>query len=311
MNLITLVEGIRKLVKSLDFLDFSNSSTRIRLTGTSTVDRLVMLPDNSGTIALEDPDLIAISGLSGAGVINRLGEGSASILAVGSTGSQLLSSGDAIGAQNILQLGENIPIILSDNYTKFNTSIKTGGLKTEERWLFLPIFSDNYTRIVLSRGYNDDSYGYGSLSVVIEVSSGVWGSSGEGAFLRIQKINEYGWPGAFVGATSHLLREVRVLESSGAEVSYSGLWLKVMGDRTYKISGCAGLPSQHSSYIPTIGSPLAIVTAMGMGTWARIKGNYYAVSNGEEIDPVVVSPNGSRWRIKVDNTGNISSEVTV
>lgn len=256
-----------------------------------------------------DVDLAAIANLSSAGVINRVSEGVASVLPVGSVGASVLGSQTIAQAQDLLGVGSTLPLFFSDNYTKLNTSIKTGGLKTDERWLFVPVFIDNYTRIVISRGYNDDSFGYGAISATLEVCTGAWGSSGSGAFARIQKINEFGWLGAFVGATNHLLREVRLLESSSSEVAYSGLWLRVMGDRTYKISGCSAQPTDYATYQPTppFGTPLSVIMGAGRGSWTRAQPDYNGPSLGDELDPIVRSPNGSRWRISVSDSGVISA----
>jgi hypothetical protein len=64
MNLITLVNGARRLVSRIDFIDFANSAFRLRLTGTATADRTISLPDDSGTIQLQDRPI----GVTGSGV---------------------------------------------------------------------------------------------------------------------------------------------------------------------------------------------------------------------------------------------------
>lgn len=54
MNLITLINGAKQFVSRIDFLDFANSAFRIRLTGTATADRTINLPNDSGTVLLDD-----------------------------------------------------------------------------------------------------------------------------------------------------------------------------------------------------------------------------------------------------------------
>lgn len=57
MNFLTLVNGLKTFVRSVDFVDISNSAFRIRLTGTSTADRVVTLPNESGTVLLKEPPI--------------------------------------------------------------------------------------------------------------------------------------------------------------------------------------------------------------------------------------------------------------
>ena len=54
MNFLTLVNGLRTFVRSIDFLDISNSAFRIRLTGTATADRVVTLPNDTVTLLGDD-----------------------------------------------------------------------------------------------------------------------------------------------------------------------------------------------------------------------------------------------------------------
>ena len=260
-----------------------------------------------------DSDLTAIAALTTSGLVERTGAGTATTRSLGATGASLLGAADTAAAQ--LALGLNAPQnqFYRDNYNTGTISLKTGGTKTDERWIYIPVYLDNYTRIVISRGFSDDSFGYGALSAVIECSVGVWGSSGGGSAVRIQKVNEYAWPGAFTGATNHLLREVRLLESYGSEVNYSGLWLRVMGDRTYKIAGYWPNwnipPQEFSSYVPTLAyARLDVLTPAGFGVWQRSAANYYAGFNGYELlKPIVTSPNGTRYYLNVDNSGNLST----
>ncbi|MFK5283352.1 hypothetical protein ACI3PL_27640, partial [Lacticaseibacillus paracasei] len=82
-------------------------------------------------------------------------------------------------------------------YLKQNYSIKTGGSKTDERLLFIPVAYDIYNRINISRAFSDDSFGSGALSMLIEAVTGVWFSSAGGAYLRVLKANEYSYTAAF------------------------------------------------------------------------------------------------------------------
>jgi hypothetical protein len=197
----------------------------------------------------------------------------------------------------------------SDNYAKSNHSIKTGDVNTSERWLFVPTSYDNYTRIVISRGFNDDSYGYGVLSAVISVSVGAWGSGGGGAALTIEKYGDFGWVGAFPGATNHLMREVRLVEGTSSEVGFSGLWLKLMGDRTYKIAGAAGAPVEYAAFQPTAGLSTirSLQTPRGRGVIRATYSDYNGPDFGYEAEFVLRSPNGTRYRINVDNSGTITT----
>ena len=54
MNFLTLVNGFRTFVSRVDFIDIANGSFRIRLTGTATADRQVDLPNDTGTVLLDD-----------------------------------------------------------------------------------------------------------------------------------------------------------------------------------------------------------------------------------------------------------------
>lgn len=54
MNFLTLVNGLRTFVSRVDFIDIANGSFRIRLTGTATADRQVDLPNDTGTVLLDD-----------------------------------------------------------------------------------------------------------------------------------------------------------------------------------------------------------------------------------------------------------------
>ena len=67
MNFLTLVNGLRTFVRSIDFLDISNSAFRIRLTGTATADRVVTLPNDTVTLLGDDRPV----GTLGSGVLLR------------------------------------------------------------------------------------------------------------------------------------------------------------------------------------------------------------------------------------------------
>jgi hypothetical protein len=198
--------------------------------------------------------------------------------------------------------------VLSDNYVKQNFSLTTTGAVTDERWIFIPVFYGNYNRIVISRSYSDDFTAGGELSAVIEASVGIWGSSGLGAYVKIQKINEYSFVGAFAGATAHLLRELRLFEGANAEASFSGIWIKVIGGgRTYKFSGASGQPAEYTTFQPTAAAAISLTLPAGTGSISRAVANYYNTPFGDQIDAVLLSPNGSRWRVNVSNTGVLST----
>ena len=55
MNLLTIINGVKTLARNIDFLDISNGAFRVRLTGTPTADRIINLPNDSGTISLLIP----------------------------------------------------------------------------------------------------------------------------------------------------------------------------------------------------------------------------------------------------------------
>jgi hypothetical protein len=62
MNLLTLVNGIKTFVSRVDFIDFANSAFRIRLTGTATADRTITLPNDTGTVLLDDRPIGSVGG---------------------------------------------------------------------------------------------------------------------------------------------------------------------------------------------------------------------------------------------------------
>jgi hypothetical protein len=199
----------------------------------------------------------------------------------------------------------------ADNYTKLNASITTGGTNTSERWVHIPTSTDNYTRIVVSRSFSDDAFGYGSLSCVISVSNGVWGSAGGGVAITIEKFGDFGWTGAFAGATNHLLREVRLVEGTSTESALSGVWLKLMGARTYKIAGAAGTPAEYATFQPTAGLSTinTFATPRGRGMIYATSPDYNGADFGYEVPLVLRSPNGTRYRVNVDNAGSLSTTV--
>lgn len=199
---------------------------------------------------------------------------------------------------------------VTDNYVKGNYSITTGGTSTDERWIFIPVYTDNYTRITISRGYNDNSYAFGALSAVIKCTVGAWGSSGGGSYLNVLKANEFAWTGAFAGATAHLLREVRLLESSGAEVAYSGLWIRVMGARTYKIAGSPGQPIEYASYVPTIGSLLAVLTPPGAQDIHRGQSNFESPYRGVDLQLATISALTATGIVTSTNPAEATSTTT-
>ena len=102
MHLLTLVDGLKTFVRSIDFLDFSNSAFRIRLTGTSTANRVLNLPDDTGTFSLDDRPI----GTQNAGVSLR---GYEPIVTV--TATRTLSMTDAGTVQNCINAAAAIVTI--------------------------------------------------------------------------------------------------------------------------------------------------------------------------------------------------------
>ena len=54
MNFLTIINGLKTLAKNVDFIDFANGAFRSRLTGTATTDGAIALPNDSGTLLLDD-----------------------------------------------------------------------------------------------------------------------------------------------------------------------------------------------------------------------------------------------------------------
>lgn len=62
MKFLTIINGVRQFVRSVDFVDISNNAFRIRLTGTSTADQVVTIPNDSGTFLLDDRPIGSLNG---------------------------------------------------------------------------------------------------------------------------------------------------------------------------------------------------------------------------------------------------------
>lgn len=94
MNFLTFINGVKTFVSKIDFIDFTNGAFRIRLTGTSTTDRVIDLPNNSGTIALTSN--LGTVAIQNASTINITG-GSLTGVVIGSTANFNSSISRAMG----------------------------------------------------------------------------------------------------------------------------------------------------------------------------------------------------------------------
>lgn len=99
MNLITLVHGIKTLVRRLEFIDLASETFTARLSSSGlTGNRSLKLPDRNGTVAIEEstqplsPVLSSIATLTTPGLLYRTESGAALAQTMGATGAQSVSA---------------------------------------------------------------------------------------------------------------------------------------------------------------------------------------------------------------------------
>jgi hypothetical protein len=103
MDFATIVNGVRQLVRRVDFIDFGNGGFRSRLKpGTLTADNDLTLPTGPGAIALTNAKTEAIAAQTSIGLIKSLGPSTATILPTGAIGEQLFATGDAAAARGAI-----------------------------------------------------------------------------------------------------------------------------------------------------------------------------------------------------------------
>jgi hypothetical protein len=106
MDFATIVNGVKQLVRRVDFVDFGNGGFRSRLKpGTLTADNDLTLPIGPGTIALTNAKTEAIAAQTATGLIKSTGANTASIVSTSTTIDNLLGAADQTAARGAIGLG--------------------------------------------------------------------------------------------------------------------------------------------------------------------------------------------------------------
>ncbi|MCJ7459881.1 MAG: hypothetical protein MUP17_12975 [candidate division Zixibacteria bacterium] len=204
-----------------------------------------------------------------------------------------------INGDNVYHLNGNVGIgtmtpgakLDVNGYARFNSTdlygyqqyayqaLNVGGSQSELRWIKIPNANTSPLRFSIFRYTHEDGSWLGQLSATVSTNIGEWGSQAGNTFIRVEKA-EFNVP---------LLKSVVSCEGSGG--GQSGIFLQVLGGRTYHFSGLPSVPILSDPECSQGSTTLNL--GYGSGVWIApaliVDGNIYGnlvgtIDNADKLD---------------------------
>jgi hypothetical protein len=154
-------------------------------------------------------------------------------------------------------------------YQQFTShTLFVGGGTGELRWIKIPYYEGPPARFTMFRAVHEDGSWLGELAATVSTTIGNYGSLAGNTFIRVEKAESPYQP--------HMLRQVVACEYPGPDGC--GIYLQVLGGRTYHFFGLPAAPSDVGPADPACPSGSRwLAVGSGPGVW--ISGDFH-VQNG-------------------------------